>query len=185
MPLVREAVEGVLRKIAGILDVAWLSVEDRRHVALREGADSGNIGLNEVLSRQHVCTVLSSAQFRHERSSCVQWVVDGVVIGEEVSDAERRAELLTSPEVGQMGKNFLLYYDRMKGVRGKKPRFVYRPLPFDEVAACKNVREVVSASPGADVDLYLKQRFGWSSEDRRLGTIVVGFNRRDKGAAVQ
>jgi hypothetical protein len=109
----------------------------------------------------------------------VQWVVEGIVIGEEVGDARRRAELLASPEVVQVGKTFLLYYDRMKQVRGKKPTFVYRPLPFEEVAACQYAREVVSASPGAEVDLHLKRRFGWSDENGSLGTILVGFNERN------
>ena len=165
-------------------DMAWLTAADRRQVARLEGTGSGNLGMHEVLLRQEVCAVLSSAEFRHERSSCVQWVVEGIVIGEEVGDARRRAELLASPEVAQVGKTFLLYYDRMKQVRGKKPTFVYRPLPFEEVAACQYAREVISASPGAEVDLYLKRRFGWSGKDSRLGTILIGFNRQDGSVTV-
>ena len=179
MPVVFDTVERILRKIIGIVDMAWLTREDRQQAQKMEGDAGLNRGMLEVLARQHVCVALSGAGFRHESAPCVQWVAGGIVIGEEVTDPKRRTELLASPAVGRLGENFLLYYDRMKSVRGKEPAFVYRPLPFAEVAACREVRDVVSASPGSVVDLYLKRRFAWSRQDSRLGTILVGFNSRE------
>ena len=181
MPPILVSVERILRKTAGIVDVSWLDEEERRQVKTLEGSGCLNRGLVEVLALQHVCALLSDAEFRHESAPCVQWVVEGTVIGEEVTDPKRREALLASPAVGKMGDNFLLYYDRMKEARGKAPKFVFRPLPFAEAAACDGITDVVCASPGSAVDLYLKQRFDWPRQDPRLGTILVGFSRAGDG----
>jgi len=182
MPIARETIEGYLRRTHGIRDVAWLTRADMGHVRRLEDAGvrgASNEGLLAVAARQHVCAALSGPEFRHESAPCVQWVADGIVIGEEVADPARRAELSTSATVGRMGPQFFLYYDRIKAVRGKAPRFVFRPLPFAELEACAEVQRVVSASPGGTADGYLKQRFGWPGDDGGLGTILIGFDARE------
>jgi hypothetical protein len=179
MPLNRKIIETVLRKTPGIRDVAWLSRAEVGAVQRLESADpvtGANEGVEAVADRQHACATLSGPEFRHQSAPCVQWVVDGTVIGEEVTDPARRAGLLAAPGVGSLGENFFLYYNRMRTVRGKAPRFVYRSLPFSELAACDGVCEVVSASPGAAGDDYLKRRFEWPLGDAGLGTILIGFN---------
>lgn len=182
MPIVRRTIEECLRRTHGIRDVAWLTRADMGHIRRLEDAgarSASNEGLFAVAARQHVCAVLSGPEFRHESAPCVQWVADGVVIGEEVTDPARRAELSASATVGRMGPQFFLYYDRIKAARGKAPRFVFRPLPFPELEDCAGLRRVVSASPGGGADGYLKQRFGWPSEDGGLGTILIGFDSRE------
>ncbi len=179
MPLDRENVEERLRQTRGIRDMAWLSRGDRARVRRLEGdgkAAGVNQGMREVFARHHACALLSDAGFRHESAPCVQWVADGVVIGEEVTDPARRRDLLASPGVGCLGAGFFLYYDRMRAARGREPGFVYRPLPFGELAAWGGVRAVVSASPGVAADAYLKCRFRWPVGDGGLGTILLGFD---------
>jgi len=169
-------VDACLRQTRGIRGVGWLATEERNCVRRLEALGMGvNTGLLEVLDCRHVCAVLSDTDFRHDSSSCVRWVAEGIVIGEEVPDRSRREVLLRSPSVGCLGDRFLLYYDRMKASRGKPPVFVYGSLPFAELAVCENVRQVVSCSPGADADLYVKRCFAWPQDDVVLGTILIGF----------
>jgi hypothetical protein len=178
MPLALETIEWRLRQTTGIRDVGWLTGADVGVVRRLETADAPgarNEGLLAVAGRPHVCAALSGPEFRHESAPCVQWVADGIVIGEEVTDPARRAGLLATPGVACLGANFFLYYDRMETVRGKAPRFVFRPLPFGELETCGGVRGVVSASPGAPADDYLKRRFEWPRGDAGLGTILIGF----------
>jgi len=182
-----ETVEPILRTTKGILDVKWLDREARTQVADIENkahsevlSGSGgyyNEGVINVLDRECVCVVLNNNAFRHATAPSLFWVAGGVVIGEEVTDPERLRALVKQDNVKTLKKNFVLYYDRMRSTRGQVPVFVIRGLPFPEIEGVTGVRDVLSASPIGSVDIYLKERFGWSTEVRDLGTILIGFYR--------
>ncbi|HUV77285.1 MAG TPA: hypothetical protein VMW06_04415 [Desulfobacterales bacterium] len=181
-----EAVEPILRTTKGILDVKWLDREARTKVAEIENraqsevlSGSGgyyNEGVINVLDRECVCVVLNNNAFRHATSPSLFWVAGDVVIGEEVTDPEHLRALVKQDNIKILKKNFVLYFDRMKTTRGQVPVFVIRGLPFPEIEGVTGVRDVLSASPIGSVDIYLKERFGWSTEARDLGTILIGFN---------
>jgi hypothetical protein len=180
-------VEPILETTKGILDVKWLDRKDRTKVAEIENrahsevlSGSGgyyNEGVIKVLDRECICVVLNNNTFRHASSPSLFWVVGDVVIGEEVTDPERLRALVKQDNVKTLKKNFVLYYDRMRSTRGQVPVFVIRGLPFPEIEGVTGVRDVLSASPIGSVDIYLKERFGWSTEVRDLGTILIGFDR--------
>jgi hypothetical protein len=182
-----ETVEPILRTTQGILDVKWLDREARTQVADIENkahkevlSGSGgyyNEGVIKVLDREWVCVVLNNNAFRHATAPSLFWVAGDVVIGEEVTDPERLQTLLKRDSIKVLKKNFVLHYDRMKETRGQKPIFVIRGLPFPEIEGITGVRDVLSASPIGSVDIYLKERFDWSTKARDLGTILIGFNR--------
>ena len=182
-----ETVEPTLRATQGILDVKWLNpkarnevadIEKRAHREVLSGSGGYyNEGVMKVLDREHVCVVLNNNAFRHATAPSLFWMAGDVVIGEEVTDPERLRRLVKQDTVKVLKKNFVLHYDRMKETRGKKPIFVIRGLPFPEIEGITGVRDVISASPIGSVDIYLKERFGWSTEARDLGTILIGFNR--------
>jgi len=182
-----ETVEPILRTTKGILDVEWLDPEVRTQVADMENrahsevlSGSGgyyNEGVINVLDRECVCVVLNDNAFRHATAPSLFWVAGDVVIGEEVTDPQRLRALVQQDNVKILKKNFVLYYDRMKSTRGQVPIFVIRGLPFPEIEGVIGIRDVLSASPIGSVDIYLKERFGWSTQARDLGTILIGFNR--------
>jgi len=99
-----------------------------------------------------------------------------VVIGEEVSDPERVEALKRRDGVKVIGKNFVVFLDRIKKTAAQPPTFVFRALPFPEIEGIPGVKDVLSASPLGSADLYLKERFGWERGKPELGTILIGFN---------
>jgi hypothetical protein len=123
-----------------------------------------------------VCVVLNNNDFRHATEPCLSWVVGDVVIGEEVSDQERLESLKRSEGVKVIGKNFVVFSDRVKQTAGQQPTFVFRALAFPEVEGVPGIKDILSASPQGAADLYLKERFGWDAGDPELGTILIGFN---------
>ena len=179
-------VESVLRTTKGILDVTWLDQEAIKKVreleeeVRKEGlAGTGgycNEGAMEVLYRENVCVVLNNNEFRHATASSLFWMVGDVVIGEEVTDADRLQDLIKKSTVKVLQKNFVLHFDRMKESRGQAPVFVIRGLPFPEIEGIAGLRDVLSASPIGSADVYLKQQYHWDTNDHSLGTILIGFN---------
>ncbi len=179
-------VETALYATPGIIDVGWLSPEDRQEVRKREelvekeglalAGTYHNIGIIEVLERQQVCAVLNNNDFRHATEPALAWVCGDVVIGEEIVDERRLEELCQHRDVKVLGKNFVLYFDRIRQTRGQKPNFVVKGLAFPEIQHLPFVADVLSASPIGSADIYLKKRFAWQSDDLALGTILIGFN---------
>jgi hypothetical protein len=183
-------VKKALQATKGIIEVCWLSDGDRQEVRKREevlekeglalAGTYRNIGIIDVLQRQHVCAVLNNNDFRHATEPALAWICGDVVIGEEVVDDRRLEELCQCRDVKVLGKNFVLYFDRIRQTRGQKPNFVVKGLAFPEIEHLPFVTDVISASPIGSADLYLKKRFAWQSDDSTLGTILIGFNAIDK-----
>jgi hypothetical protein len=183
-------VEAALRATRGIISVGWLVPADRQEirkmeeVVEKEGlALAGtyrNVGILDVLERRHVCAVLNNNDFRHATEPALAWICGDVVIGEEIVDDDRLEALCQSGNVKVLGKNFVLYFDRIRQTRGQKPNFVVKGLAFPEIEHLSFVADVLSASPIGSADLYLKKRFGWPEEDLTLGTILIGFNMTDE-----
>jgi hypothetical protein len=182
----KAGVEQALRDTQGILDVGWIEANDRQTIRqfeeeLQQRGLGGlgkycNEGVLKVLGSQLVCAVLNNNEFRHATEPCLSWVVGDVVIGEEVSDPERLEALKKRPGVKVIGKNFVVFFDKVQETAGKQPTFVFRALAFPEIEGIPRVEDVLSASPHGSADLYLKERFGWEAGKLELGTILIGFN---------
>lgn len=179
-------VEAGLRATRGILDIGWVGEDDRAAVRkcekeLQEKGLGGlgaycNEGVSSVLDRRFICVVLNNNEFRHASKPCLAWMVGDVVIGEEISDKKHLESLKASGKVKIISNNFVVYFDRVRAVAGQPPVFVCRALPFPEIEGIPGIRDVLSASPIGSADLYLKNRFGWSTNDPVLGTILIGFD---------
>jgi hypothetical protein len=180
------SVEEALRTTRGILDVGWIAEDDVAAIAefekdLQEKGLGGlgkycNEGIFRVISRRFICVVLNNNQFRHADKPCLSWVMGDVVIGEEITDREHLEFLKASEKIKVIGKNFVIYYDRIKAASGQPPVFICRALAFPEIEDVPGVKDVLSASPIGTADLYLKDKFGWDTKDLVLGTILIGFN---------
>ena len=181
-----EQIEAILRSTKGILDVKWLDKEARAKVSEIENnpyksKSSGlggyyNEGVKDVLSRKHACVVLNNNEFRHATEPSLFWVAGNIIIGEEVTDDTCLQSLKKKNTVKILRKKFVLHFDRMKEARGQMPVFVIRGLSFPEIEGITGIRDVLSGSPVGSVDVYLKERFGWDTNARDLGTILIGFN---------
>ena len=155
----KPSVEKALRDTRGILDVGWIDENDRRTLRqfeeeLQERGLGGlgkycNEGVLTVLAREMVCVVLNNNDFRHATEPCLSWVMGGVVIGEEVCDQERLESLKRSERVKVIGKNFAVFFDRIKKNAGQRPVFVFRALCFPEIEGIPGVEEIaLGLAPG-------------------------------------
>jgi len=179
-------VEPILRSTKGILDVKWLDEETRTKVleienninneGLSRSGGYYNEGVIDILARRFVGALLNNNEFRHATEPSLFWIAGDMVIGEEVMDPERLQALIKQDNIKILKKNFVLYFDRMKEARGQMPAFVIRGLSFPEIEDITGIRDVLSASPIGSVDIYLKERFGWDTKARDLGTILIGFD---------
>ena len=79
-----------------------------------------------------------------------------------------------------MGEKFVVYFDRMKAAPREEPRWVVQGLEFPEIEHLSDISDVVSSAPVGSADVYLKEKFGWDIKDSTLGTIVIGFNIKNK-----
>ena len=181
-----EQIEAALRSTKGISDVKWLDKEDRTKLSefeykVHKNEISGlggfyNEGVQDVLSRKYICVVLNNNEFRHATEPSLFWVAGDVVIGEEVTDNARIENLKKKDTVKILRKKFVLHLDRMKKARGHPPIFVVRGLPFFEIEHILGIQDVISASPVGSADIYFKTRYGWDTQAKDLGTILIGFN---------
>ena len=184
----RKKLESVIKKIPGIQDVAWLSDEERQKIAELEGLQEKkgvstkgagayqNPGMSQVLSRQEVCIILNDNNFRHALTPSLWWMMGDVIIGEEITDPEKLAEIQKTQKVKMMGEKFVVYFDRMKTAPREEPRWVIQGLDFPEIEHFPGIKDVISAAPVGSVDVYLKEKFGWNLNDSTLGTIAIGLN---------
>jgi len=179
-------VEPILRSTKGIVDVKWLNEETRAKIleiensinkeGLSMSGEYYNEGAIKVLTRRFVGVLLNNNEFRHATEPSLFWVAGDIVIGEEIMDPRRLQTLIKQDNIKVLKKDFVLYFDRIKKARGQVPVFVIRGISFPEIEDIKGIQNVLSASPAGSVDAYLKERFGWDTKARDLGTILIGFN---------
>ena len=131
-----------------------------------------NDGVLECLRREHIACIVKNKSFRAPPKPTVLLVgEDGDLIGRELLPGEK-AEDCPGKRTICLGPDFVIYYEKGKG-RGAK--FVFPPVPFMEIDGMVGLRNVVSSSPSAVADLFLKKKAGLD-DDPRLASILVGFD---------
>ncbi|MEM3437724.1 MAG: hypothetical protein QXP55_04230 [Nitrososphaerales archaeon] len=178
-----EKVESVLKSIKGAIDVKKLSNDQRAKILELEEAFEKetlmrsrrfyNEGIREVLNRQIVMVLLHNKDFRHPPEPFVKWRLGGVDIGEEVWDAGVLEELKRRKDTLLLGNTFVIYRDRLKGSPLVDFVILFPTLSFPELEGVGGIKDIVSASPSAPTDIYIKNVMGW---DSKLGIIFIGFD---------
>jgi len=183
---VLDKVESILRNVEGTVGVYPLSrAELRRILELEEKHEENasgsstrylNLGVREVSRRQVALAVVKTSNFPRPVSPTIVLVSDGVIVGEEIVDSAKNEELEKNPKAILIDRQFVMYQDRVKSHPASDSVFQFPPTPFPLLEKMEEIRDVVSASPSALSDLYIKERWGWQVADPQLGTILVGFD---------
>lgn len=183
--IVRE-IEATLDIVKGVVGLLRLSKEDLQRIQQLEendeqrmytGATGGcNEGVREVLRRDLVFAIAKTSEFPQAVAPTVTLVSNGEIVGEEVVDSKKAETLKNQPGIVFVGEKFVLYRDRVRRHPANESTFLFPPLPFPLLKQMDRITDVVSASPAASTDLYVKSKGGWNVADVRLGTILVGFN---------
>lgn len=183
---VLDKVESILRNVEGTVGVYPLSrAELRRILELEEKHEENasgsstrylNLGVREVSKRQVALAVVKTSNFPRPVSPTIVLVSDGVIVGEEIVDSAKNEELEKNPKAILIDRQFVMYQDRVKSHPASDSVFQFPPTPFPLLEKMEEIRDVVSASPSALSDLYIKEKGGWQVADPQLGTILIGFD---------
>ena len=171
----------VLSRLKGVRNAFYLTGEVRRGLGRieRQYPPIGpltvrNDGVLECLKRQHVACIIKDRSFRSPPHATVLLVnEDGEVIGRELL----RGEKVDARKEGRtifLGDDFVIFVDKGSG---KGARFVLPPVAFGEVEAIEGTSRVISSSPSAMGDLYLRRSVGLE-DDPKLASILIGFDLR-------
>ncbi len=183
---VLDKVESILRNVEGTVGAYPLSrAELRRILELEEKHEENasgsstrylNLGVREVSKREVALAVVKTSNFPRPVSPTIVLVSDGVIVGEEIVDSAKNEDLEKNPKAILIDRHFVMYQDRVKSHPASDSVFQFPPTPFPLLEKMEEMRDVVSASPSALSDLYIKEKGGWQVADPQLGTILIGFD---------
>jgi hypothetical protein len=170
----------------GVVASKILTDEERKLVSILEseatvgdqlvGIKIINEGIRDVLSRDHVIVISHSRLLRHPPGPTLVLCDRDSLIGEEVWEPDRIANVSQDPNVIWLGRNMIIYRDAIARARGRPLTFCYRALAFPELDEVEGIRDVVSVTIGSLTHLRLSQEIGWNYDNPDLGTVLIGFN---------
>lgn len=179
-------VTSTLEDLKGVLKVDVLAREESERILELEkeaeklvlgGWGKGkNTGVREIIQREVAIALVTDSLFGWPPESCVQLVLDGKVVGEEVGDA-KKAEELERQGHRVLGGSFVIYKDRLQQARAlKESLVVFPPLPFRPLANMQGISDVIAASVSPPADLFIREKMG--IKGKGSGTMLIGFNLR-------
>ena len=192
---VLQEVIDTINPLRGVLDVGVLTDEVRKNVLKIEMDKAGelipviNMGVNECLNRDYTVAIIKNASFRPPPTATVQLVDNkGNLLGEEIVSNNQKKKYKEDEKAKFINPDFVLLKDQ-KDIEEDlktenleknptKQAFVLPPVQFIEVEELEDTCDVVSSSPDALADLYLKEVFNFE-DDPKLASILVGFNIKD------
>jgi hypothetical protein len=145
------------------------------------GAFQVNQSMKEALSRDVIILIVNNNKFQYKDPTFVMKAGEEI-LGEEVKDPQKLAEIRGKPGYMVSGSGFVIYTHKMRGRKGLKVQFITLPfnLPHDGLrngsVKIEGVKDIVCGWPSRSVDLFIKQTFNIPTDDVRLGTLLVGFN---------
>lgn len=180
-------IASTLEDLSGVLKVDVLAREESERILELEkeaekrvlgGWGKGkNTGVREVIQREVAIALVTDSLFKWPPESCVQLVLDGKVVGEEVRDA-KKAEELERQGHRVLGGSFVIYKDRLQQARALKESLViFPPLPFKPLANIQGISNVIAASVSPPADLFIREKMG--IKGKGSGTMLIGFNLRE------
>lgn len=152
-------------------DVAEI-LERERGVISQLGQKVFNMGLEEVMKRDHVICIIKDVTFRPPPEPTVFMLdEEGTILGTEVLPGEhwRYKEM---DNVMFLCQDFVVFTDKKQKT---KEFWMMPPVSFPELTTIDGVVEVVSCSPSPPSDIIIKTNYSLE-DDPKLASILVGFN---------
>jgi hypothetical protein len=137
-------------------------------------------GVREILNHDWVYAALTSMDFDWGCYSTLLLKKGEEIVGEEIRDRARLAELADKKNVWFLHKNFVVYKDRVSFPNDIMKKVCYFEIPClpadfclldDNQLQCHSIQ---FASPSVLCDLHLKEQFFKGEKVAELGTILIG-----------
>jgi methylamine methyltransferase corrinoid protein reductive activase len=184
------AILDALTRSKGIVEVCTLSVLDRQQILdIEEETEKRslmglgrviNTGVREVLNCDLIYVALTSMDFDWGCKSALVMKKGNEVVGEEIRDKDRIEGLTGQKNVWFLHRNFVVYKDRVcfpQDIMKKNCHFEIRCLPADWCVLedeALQTQTILYANPSTPCDQFLKNQYFRGSDEKGLGTILIG-----------
>ena len=182
-----------VKKSKGIIEAAPFLPEDRAKIMDIE-ADAEerslmglgkviNTGVREVLDCSLIYVALNNMDFGWGPHATLVMKKGRDVVGEEVRDKDRIAQLSHQKDVWFMHKNFVVYKDKVRFPEDIMKKICYFEIPSIPAEWCNveddqlQCRPIIYANPSTPSDVFLKEHYFNGLDQRGFGTILIGIQK--------
>ncbi len=181
---------GALSKVKGLKESCPLLNEDRQQILAKEQEAEErslmglgkviNSGVREVLNGDLVYVALTTMDFDWGCKATLILKKDQEVVGEEVRNKARIAELSEKENVWFLHKNFVVYKDKISFPQDIMKKVCYFEIPCLPADFCIldnddfQCQSIIYSNPSTLCDIYLKEKYFAGIDEKGLGTILVG-----------
>jgi hypothetical protein len=179
-------------KVEGLIKTSSFSNDDRpKMLDIEQEAEKNafmglgnvvNAGVREVLACGLIYVALTNMDFEWGCGPSLVMKKGEELVGEEVRDKQRLAELSNRKDVWFMHQNFVVYKDKVSFPQDMMKKICHFEIPGlpaewclveDENFEC---RSIIYANPSTLGDIYLKKQYFNEIDEKGLGTILIGVN---------
>jgi len=179
-------------KVEGLINTSPFSNDDRRKMLdIEQEAEKNafmglghvvNAGVREVLACGLIYVALTNMDFEWGCGPSLVMKKGQELVGEEVRDKQRLAELSNRKDVWFMHQNFVVYKDKVSFPQDLMKKICHFEIPGlpaewclveDENFEC---RSIIYANPSTLGDIYLKKQYFNEIDEKGLGTILIGVH---------
>ena len=179
-------------KVEGLINTSPFSNDDRpKMLDIEQEAEKNafmglgnvvNAGVREVLACGLIYVALTNMDFEWGCGPSLVMKKGEELVGEEVRDEQRLAELSNRKDVWFMHQNFVVYKDKVSFPQDLMKKICHFEIPGlpaewclveDENFEC---RSIIYANPSTLGDIYLKKQYFNEIDEKGLGTILIGVH---------
>jgi hypothetical protein len=184
-----EHVLRTLRECRGAVAVKVLSEDEKKAVFEVERrvedtivfgmCKSRNDGVREALQREVTAAiVIQSSIFQYPHHPHMSLMYGDQVLGESVTDREKREELRKNASNFFLWDDFVVYVQKLPRGREEreKMRMIFHPREPLQLRSVPSVENSVFGTPSTEGDALIKRLMNIQGEDAQLGTCLLGFN---------
>jgi hypothetical protein len=180
-----------LKDVKGIMKAAPFSNNDRRKMLdIEQEAEKkafmglGNVvnaGVRKVLTYEFIYVALTNMDFAWGSHPSLVMRKGEELVGEEVQDKKRIAELSKRKNVWFMHQNFVIYKDKVSFPQDLMKKICHFEIPGIPADWCRLEDEaienhsIIYANPSTLGDIFLKEQYFDGIQKQGLGTILIGL----------
>ena len=185
-----EVILKALSEVKGIVNACPVSEGDRQVILdIEQDAESKslmglgkviNTGVRAVLNCDTVYVAMTNMDYDQGCHPSLIVKKGGEIVGEEIRDKDRIAQLSDREDVWFLHKNFVIYKNRISFPNDIMQKICYFETPDIPVDWCipeENTvcHTIICSNPVTPCDVYLKKQYFSGLDEQGLGTILIGI----------
>ena len=179
-------------KVQGLMQTDPFSDDDRQKMLeIEKEAEKNafmglgnvvNAGVREVLTCGIIYAALTNMDFEWGYRPTLVMKKGQELVGEEVRDKQRIAELSNREDVWFMHQNFVIYKDKVSFPQDLMKKVCHFEIPGLPAEWCVveddnfQCRSIIYANPSTLGDMFLKKQYFDEIDEKGLGPILIGVN---------